>query len=108
MPARLATILVLVLLASYGLYKAVPLLQGPEIRLTSPLEGQSFPDGYVTIEGTALHTEDLSLDGAPLLIDEKGHFSTILTLPAGSAILSLTARDRFGKSQSMRRTIYVP
>jgi hypothetical protein len=105
---RAGTLIALVLLAGYGVFKAVPLLSGPEITLSSPAEGQSFGDGFVLIEGIASHTENLSLDGAPLLIDAKGHFATTLVLPHGSAILSLTATDRFGKSENVRRTIFVP
>jgi hypothetical protein len=105
---RAGTLIALVLLAGYGVFKAVPLLSGPEITLSSPTEGQSFAGGFALIEGTASHTENLSLNGAPLLIDAKGHFSTTLVLPHGGAILSLTATDRFGKSESVRRTIFVP
>lgn len=105
---RFATALVLVLLIGYGAYKAAPLLAGPEIRLISPADGQSFDGGFVRVEGVALHTENLTLDGAPLLIDEHGRFDTTLVLPQGGAILSLTATDRFGKKESIARSIFVP
>jgi hypothetical protein len=105
---RSGIFIVLLLLAGYGVVKAVPLLEGPELTLTSPVEGQSFSDHFVTVSGVAAHTENLSMNGAPLLIDEKGAFSTVLVLPQGGAILSLTATDRFGKSETVRRTIFVP
>ncbi|MGE5541281.1 MAG: hypothetical protein ACM3TU_03320 [Bacillota bacterium] len=105
---RAITIAALVILLGYGFVEGIPLLAGPHISLTSPGDGQSFSDGFVRITGTAAHTENLTLDGAPLLIDSSGHFDTTLVLPHGGAILSLTATDRFGKSQSVRRTIFVP
>lgn len=105
---RIAILSVLVLLLGYGAFKAAPLLEGPHIVLESPVDGASFPDGFIPVQGTASHTENLSLNGTPLLIDEKGHFSTSLVLPHGGAILSLTATDRFGKSESVSRTILVP
>lgn len=105
---RTGTILVLVVLAAYGVLEGFPLLSGPHISIMSPGDGQSFGDGFVTIKGIASHTENLALNGAPLLIDSAGHFETTLVLPHGGAILSLTATDRFGKSQSVRRTIFVP
>ncbi len=108
MLVRIGTFVLLLLLVSYGVIKALPLLAGPHIRLVSPLEGQAFPDGFVHVEGTAAHTENLSLDGAPLLIDEAGRFSTTFVLPHGGVILSLTATDRFGKTETVRRTIFVP
>ena len=105
---RRAAVIVLVILIGYGVLKALPLLEGPQIRLTSPEQGQSFAGGSVRISGVAAHTQDLSLNGSPLLIDPKGAFSTTLVLPPGGAILTLTATDRFGKSETVRRTIYVP
>lgn len=108
MLVRIGTVLALIILIGYGAWKGAPLLAGPHLILTSPTEGQSFPDGFVKVTGQALHTENLSLDGAPLLIDESGHFDTTLVLPPGGAILSLTATDRFGKSESVTRTIFVP
>lgn len=105
---RYAIIVVLVLVFLYGLVKALPLLEGPTIMLVSPVDGQTFGDGEVSIRGVARYTDTLTLDGGPLLIDESGNFSTSLLLPHGNAILSLTATDRFGRSRTERRTILVP
>lgn len=108
MPLRLGIAAILLVLIAYGAFKAAPLLTGPEITLTSPTEGQSFADGFVVVSGTSVHTEKLSLNGGPLLIDEKGAFSTSLVLPHGGAILSLTATDRFGKTETVTRSVFVP
>lgn len=98
----------LILLAGYGVIKALPLLEGPRLTLSSPLDGARIDSGVVEITGVARHTEKLTLDGAPLLIDEHGNVSTTLTLPRGGAILSLTVSDRFGRSHTVERTVYVP
>lgn len=108
MLVRGITLVALLLLAGYGGIRGLPLITGPDLTLSSPVEGQSFPDGFVLITGVSDHTENLTLNGAPLLIDESGAFSTSLVLPKGSAILSLTATDRFGKSETEVRTIFVP
>lgn len=100
--------IVLALLLIYGGFKAYPLLSGPALTLSSPAPYATITDGFVTIAGSAKRTETLTLNGAVLLIDENDHFSTTLTLPPGDAILSLTARDRFGRSVSDVRTVHVP
>ena len=105
---RLLAIGVLALLVVYGAFKALPLVSGPSITLTSPSENQTFNTGIVTISGQAGHTENLYLNGTLLPIDARGRFSTSLTLPHGGAILSLTAADRFGKQVSVRRSVFVP
>lgn len=103
---RYSAAIILVLVVGYGLIKAWPLLAGPEIRLNPEVSGQAA--GVITISGRALHTETLLLNGGILLIDSEGNFEKTLTLPPGSAILSLTATDRFGRSVYERREVFVP
>ncbi len=100
--------IVLILVAGYGAVKAFPLLRGPHLSIDSPTPYTSSPDGFITVSGVAHNTEALFLDGGPLLIDPEGRFSTRLLLPSGGAILTLTASDRFGRSVSERRTVYIP
>jgi len=107
MLVRVLTVLVLLIVLGYGLKEAWPLLSGPQLAITSPKNSEIFHDGFITILGTAVHTQSVSLDGGPLLIDQAGHFSETLVLPAGGAILTLTATDRVGRTVTERRTIYV-
>jgi hypothetical protein len=104
---RLAIAAVLAAVLAYGFFEARPLLLGPRITLDSPVEGYSSPDGTVTVSGTAYRSNALTLDGAPLLMDESGRFSAVLTLPSGGAILSLTATDRFGRTRTVERDVVV-
>jgi hypothetical protein len=108
MTLRILAVLLLVILGGYGSVKAYPLLRGPEIHVTSPTKNETDTGGLVTISGIADHTETLMLNDAPLLMDEMGAFSEELLLPQGSAILSLTAYDRFGRSVTERRAVFVP
>lgn len=108
MPVKTIAAFTLLALVLYGGFKAAPMLLGPTLTLTSPFDGATIQDGILSISGIAHHTEKLSLDGAPLLIDQNGAFTTSLVLPQGSAILTLTVSDRFGRSHSVTRTVYVP
>lgn len=99
---------VLILLIGYGTFKALPLLSGPSLSIDVPTNYTTFADGSVTISGVAHNTEALFLNGGPLLIDPEGRFFKTLLLPSGGAILTLTANDRFGRTITERRTIYVP
>ena len=107
MIVRVLTALILVVVVLYGLHEAWPLISGPQITLTSPKNGESFDTGFIIISGTAVHTQGVSLDGGPLLTDQTGHFQSTLTLPPGGAILTITGTDRFGRSVSEQRTIFV-
>lgn len=98
----------LILLVGYAVVEAWPLLSGPSITLSSPQHAESYPGGLVTVSGTAHRVSDLSLNGAPLLIDETGAFSRLIILPKGGAILTLVATDRFGRSITKQASVYVP
>ncbi|MBU2104063.1 hypothetical protein KKD81_01850 [Patescibacteria group bacterium] len=108
MLTRSVIAIALLALLGYGATRAWPLVAGPSLSLTSPTEQTVVSDGHLAIIGRAHHTETLWLNGAPLLIDQSGNFSTSLVLPQGNAILSLTATDRFGHEITERRTVFVP
>ncbi|MFZ1987845.1 MAG: hypothetical protein WAV21_02315 [Minisyncoccia bacterium] len=105
---RGAIALVLVILLGYAFTEAKPLLWGPLLTVVSPLDGATVVDGFVNIEGTVERAQSVTLNGSPLLFDELGHFSHLITLPQGGAILSLTANDRFGRTVTKRVAVVVP
>jgi len=105
---RTLVLVILALLIGYGSVKAWPLLRGPYIALTIPSDYTSFEDGVITLKGVAHNTEALFLNDGPLPIDPEGRFEKVLLLPEGGAILTLTATDRFGRSTTVRRTVYIP
>ena len=98
----------LVLLLGYGIIKGLPLIMGPSLEISSPEEFSSAPDGFVSLSGVDHYTETLYLNGETLLIDQEGAFQKELLLPSGGGILVLTATDRFGRSVTKERTVYVP
>ena len=100
--------LVLLALVSYGFIKAWPLLAGPTLSVTSPLDNATFEGGVVTITGRAARAATLTLDGAALLHDQDGSFSSTLTFPRGGSILTFVATDRFGRTVTATRSIFVP
>lgn len=99
---------VLFILVWYGLIKAWPLLAGPSLSIESPQDSASFPIGIVEIRGTALRIALLTLNGAPVLRDEQGFFEMTLTFPRGASILTFVATDRFGRTVTATRSIFVP
>jgi hypothetical protein len=108
MVTRISALIAILALIGYGGIKAWPMIRGPFIELSSPLSYSTAPDGAVTLSGMATHTETLSLNGGLLLMDQEGRFLTTLLLPSGGAILSLTATDRFGRSTTVQRVVYIP
>lgn len=99
---------VLLILGGYGLIEAWPLVAGPSLAIVSPSDAASFPGGIVEIIGKAPRAAQLTLNGAPLLRDQDGNFSSILTFPRGGSILTFVAADRFGRTVTATRSIFVP
>jgi hypothetical protein len=106
MTGKILITVVLVALIGYGVLEARHLIVGPVISLTVPINYTSS-DGFIEVSGIAHNTESLTVNGNPLPIDEAGRFHDELLLPAGGAILSLTARDRFQRTTTLTRTIYL-
>ena len=99
---------VLFLFVSYGLLEAWPLIEGPSLSLSSPVNNAVIPDGIVNVRGTAARAAQLTLDGASILHEKNGDFSSVIALPRGCSLLTLVAVDRFGKHVTATRNIFVP
>lgn len=99
---------ILLILLGYGAVKAWPLIAGPALVIASPVNNASFPGGIVDVSGQAKRAALLTLDGMPLLHDQNGDFSSTLTFPEGGSILTFSVTDRFGRSVTETRTIFVP
>lgn len=99
---------VLGMLALYGLTEARPLLLGPALSIDSPLESERLGANVVTLTGKAFRVAALTLNGMELLPDQNGIFSSTFALPSGTSILTLKAEDRFGRTITKTRTVFVP
>ena len=100
--------LVLIILIGYGLVEAWPLIEGPSLSTVSPVNNASYPGGIVNVQGQAARAAALTLNGTSLLHDQNGGFSSTLTFPQGGSILTFVATDRFGRTVTTTRTIFVP
>ena len=79
----------------YGLIEAWPLIAGPTLSIISPTNNAPFPSGIVSVAGRAKRASTIVLNGASLLHDQQGGFSSPLTFTHGGSILTFTATDRF-------------
>lgn len=99
---------VLTLLIGYGGMEAWPLIAGPSLSIASPTDNAPFPSGIVSVRGKASRAAELTLNGTPVLREENGDFSSTLTFPRGGSLLTFVATDRFGRSVTATRSVFVP
>ncbi len=102
-PNRLFKVIVLwvTLLAIflYGFYEFRGYLYGPTLTITTPENGEKIEDGAVTVSGTARGINEITLNGRPIFIDEKGFFSETIALMEGYNKITVEVADRFENHQ---------
>lgn len=92
----------------YGLMEAWPLIRGPALTLDSPIESGVFPGGIVRVGGEVRRAARLTINGQATLYDQQGSFSSVFAFPRGGSILTVAVTDRFGRTVTATRSIYVP
>jgi len=100
-------ITVVVLVIGYGLFEARRILEGPVITIESPKDGSATSSTGILIAGKAENISFLSVNDKQSFTDESGHFSELLSLPAGFTVLTVAATDRFGRKTSRSVSINV-
>jgi len=92
-----ALIVILLLLAlSYGIFRAYPLLTGPSIKILNLTDGSTVASTTFQISGIATRAKEITLQGKPITIDNKGNFTETLVATYPYTILVLVATDKYG------------
>jgi hypothetical protein len=89
--------LFLICLFGYGAFEVWNYATGPEIVVSSPANGVAVSESLISIDGQGKNTQEITLNGRPIVVDEAGNFSEKILLSYGYNVLELRAEDRFGK-----------
>lgn len=90
-------IVLFVLLTVYSLYQARFLILGPQIWITSPQDYRTVENPLVIMEGQSRNIAWISLNDRQIFTDEDGKWSEKLIVSEGISIMTVKARDRFGR-----------
>ena len=82
----------------YSVYQSRNIVKGPSIIITEPENGTSFNHSPITIKGQAFNNTEISIDNRLIFIDEKGIFKEKYLLSPGYNIITIVAKDKFGKT----------
>jgi len=88
----------ILLVVGYAYLKTKDYIAGPQITITSPLNGSSVSNSLIEIVGTAKNISFISLNDRPIFIDESGNFKEKLLLYSGYNIMSVKAEDRYKRT----------
>lgn len=100
---RTAVVIIFALaLAGYALYQTKSLREGPQLLITTPLNGSLATTSLLVISGTAKNISWITLNGRQIYVDEAGNFREQLLLSYGYNIITLSAKDKFGRTVSKK------
>jgi hypothetical protein len=84
-------------IAGYVVYELHSLVRGPVITIDSPQSGSVYNSPLIEITGKTSNISYFSLNNKKIFTDRLGNFNEELLLSPGYNIITLEARDRFGK-----------
>lgn len=97
----------LLFILAYALFQARFLIIGPRISVETPRNGDTVAGGPMTISGHARNISFISLNDRPIFLDEEGYWSEKLIAQRGLSIMTVKARDRFGRETAKVITILI-
>lgn len=96
-PKHAFFIILFVLLTVYSLYQARFLILGPQIWIDNPQDNETVESPVIIMEGRSSNIAWISLNDRQIFTDEYGKWSEKLIVSPGLSIMTVKARDRFGR-----------
>ncbi|MFQ5541102.1 MAG: hypothetical protein ACE5F4_02560 [Candidatus Paceibacteria bacterium] len=100
----IATLLVgagIIATLAYGVWVALPFIEGPRLALDAP---EPTGSGTVIIRGITARVSSVSVNGLVVPLSDDGTFSVERAYPAGYTVVIVEAVDRFGRRRTEELT----
>ncbi len=91
-------VLIVVIIASYAVWRSLNYARGPAITIFEPVNGAAASSPVMTIKGRADRVNDLIMNGQMISIDEQGNFNQTIVVFPGLNKITFIANDQFGRS----------
>ena len=91
------TTLFAIAILGYALFQARNIISGPIVIVQEPENGATLDYSLVDIKGTAKNISHISMNDRQIFTDDKGEFNEKLLLSYGYNIITIKAKDRFGR-----------
>lgn len=92
----------------YGLFESFRYFSGPKITIIEPKDGSLVATSTVVLYGKVRNIAYLTLNERQIFSDTSGNFGQKLLLQEGYNIITIEARDRFGKNKVEKIELYRP
>ncbi len=78
------------------------------VQISAEINGDTDSQSISKISGNAKNATYLSLNGREINLDKNGVFSEDVALPDGYSVVTIEAKDAFGKSARKTLEVYTP
>jgi len=95
----------IVIIVGYGALEARNLAEGPIVSITNPRDGTVATSSVIAITGVAKNVSFITLNGNQIFTDENGNFSEDRIISTGYNVITVDARDKFGKK--VEKVLYI-
>lgn len=96
-PVTLGTVVLILVVTGYGLWRSSDFLLGPKIIIEAPIDGGVVLSPIAKIKGRAERISAIFLNDQQIFTDNQGYFEETLLLAEGYNIIEIRAKDRFGR-----------
>lgn len=86
-------------------FQARYFIEGPRVALESPTAVQQN-SRIISVTGSAENITDITLNGRKIYTDEEGNFLEPLVLENGYTIMTIVAKDRFGRLTTLSKEFF--
>jgi hypothetical protein len=100
------TIVIGIAFAMYVLFQARFFIVGPTLTILEPTTTH-YATSTLLVRGSVTHAVEITVNDFPIDTDRAGNFSYELVIPEGYSILTVTARDRYGRTKSIARELFL-
>ena len=107
---RILTILGILIVVGYSFFALKDVLRGPRIEIATPESGYATTTPLIVVAGRVLRGNLFFINNATTTIDLDGNFDDRLLLSSGYNIMTLEARDRYGRidTETVEITYVIP
>lgn len=101
-----SSILLFIIIAGYGIWISRDLLFGIHISVSGIYDGEQAAESILSLGGTARHANKVTVDGHIVPIAQSGAWSDTIVLLPGYNIVSISATDKFGRTNIKTYHVY--
>jgi hypothetical protein len=105
-PRYLAILIFVVALTGYVFFQARALILGPQVSIESPRDGEVVTEEVVSVSGQSRDIAWIELNGRQIFTDQDGFWEEKLLVSSGASIMTVKARNRFGRIDEESVLIY--